>query len=177
MTVIDVNIFVIYYTAGQRWLLECQSRTHQPRKERRYSPSCSSPLASASVTSRYRSCRVRRRSPSTHLEHVVSPGRHVEVEASGREVASVAIVAARTHQVLEAQRVSGQVGKREPYVALALVPGVVDGDQPSLAVPTLPTPAMKQSDVPFPSHAGAQSRRRHSPSRTTGCRSTVRSRS
>src|SRR6267378_6451956 len=53
---------------------------------------------------------------------------------------AIAIVAGGPRQILEAHRMAAQLGKREPHVALALVPGVVDGDQALLAVPSLPGP-------------------------------------
>src|SRR5258708_39423153 len=53
---------------------------------------------------------------------------------------AIAIVAGGPRQILEAHGMAAQLGKREPHVAVALVAGVVDGDQAVLAVPSLPGP-------------------------------------
>src|SRR4030095_14089455 len=63
----------------------------------------------------------------------MAPRGQVEIKASCREFAAVAVVAGGTRQVLEPPRGAGQVRTRKTHIARALVPGIVAGDQPPLA--------------------------------------------
>jgi hypothetical protein len=73
-----------------------------------------------------------------HLEDVIAPGWQIEVESLGHEVIAVAIVDGRARQILKSHRTPRQVFKRKMNITLALVPGIVDGDEPPLAVVSLP---------------------------------------
>src|SRR6267143_6447697 len=66
--------------------------------------------------------------------------RKVQKEAAREDVGSVAIVGGGSHQVLELYRVALEVRERQTDIALALVAGIVDGHEETLAVLPLPAP-------------------------------------
>src|SRR5438445_4390293 len=74
------------------------------------------------------------------LEDVVAPRRKVQKEAAREDVGSVAIVGGGSHQVLELYRLALEGRERQTDVALALVAGIVDGHDETLAVLPLPAP-------------------------------------
>lgn len=73
-----------------------------------------------------------------HLEDVTMPGRHIEVEAARLQVSPVAIVACNVEQIIESPLSAVEVGERETDVTLALVRGVIHGDEQALARRPLP---------------------------------------
>src|SRR5262245_30078971 len=74
------------------------------------------------------------------LEHVAAPRGQVEIETSRQQLVSVTLVAGRTHEVPESHGTASQLWKRQVHVALTLVSGVVDGDEPALAAVPFPRP-------------------------------------
>src|SRR5512144_2299562 len=85
-------------------------------------------------------------------EDVVAPRGHVEVEPLPRQVASPAVVDGRPREVLEAPRPPVEVAPRQRDVALALVIGVVDGDEAALVACAGPGESHEgvPRPVPFP---------------------------
>src|SRR5215510_1928476 len=74
-----------------------------------------------------------------HVEDVVGPRRHVEVEASREELAAVAVVARGAHHVCEPHHASRVIREWKAHVALALVVGIVHDDEPPIFA-VLPRP-------------------------------------
>lgn len=56
------------------------------------------------------------------------PRRHVEEEAAAQEIVAVPVVGGGSEQVLKTPILSGQLREGQADVALALVGGVIDGD-------------------------------------------------
>ena len=81
-------------------------------------------------------------------EDVPAPGRQVEKEAPRDQIASVAIVTGGAEQIVKMHGAPGEIGPWEAHVALALVPGVVDYDECSLTIASLPAPG--DAAVPRP---------------------------
>ena len=66
------------------------------------------------------------------------PRRHIQVQSTGLQVIPVAIVSRILKQILEAPRPAAQIGEGQPDVALAVVGGVIHGDEQALAAGILP---------------------------------------
>src|SRR4030095_466159 len=71
-----------------------------------------------------------------HLEEVIAPGRHVQIEPAPGELVAVAIVhRGRAHQVAQLQLTPRQVRVGYAHVALPLRRAVVDGGEEPAAAP------------------------------------------
>ena len=90
---------------------------------------------------------------------------------------AIPVVEGPRHVILETPVASIEARERQRDVALALVGGVVHGDQQPLAAGPCQAKARKQSQVQLPSQAGRAFEQLPWPSRTAGCRSTASSRS
>jgi hypothetical protein len=73
-----------------------------------------------------------------HLENVVLPRGHIQVQSARLQVGPVAIVPGLAKQVLKAPRPTAEVGEGEPDVTLALVGRVIHGDEQAVAAGALP---------------------------------------
>jgi hypothetical protein len=93
-----------------------------------------------------------------HLEDLVSPRGHVEVEPLGGEVISNSVVHCHTQLVVKPPGLTGEVVPRQDYITLTVVAGVVYHHQ--AAGISRPTP--REGDeriiapIPFPGWAGIE---------------------
>src|SRR5215510_6014314 len=69
---------------------------------------------------------------SLQNEDASLPGRHVEEQAARLQIVAVPIIPGRVELILDAPFLAGQIRKRQPRIALALIRRVVDGDDQPL---------------------------------------------
>src|SRR5262245_62939438 len=79
---------------------------------------------------------------------MAAPGRQVEVKACRHGIVPLTIIACGTHEILESHRTVGQVCKRQPDVALALIGSIIHRHQQPFLTRTLPDKS--QEAIPSP---------------------------
>src|SRR5260370_20560389 len=83
-----------------------------------------------------------------HRKNGGMPRRHIQKQSAGLQIAAIPVIGGIVEQVSKPPGVVAEVRKRQPYVALTLVSGVVHSNkQPFL---TRPLPGERQETIPRP---------------------------